>query len=241
MNRTSGFTLAEVLITLGIIGIVAEITIPTLMQNMNEKQTVGMVKKEYSTLSQAFNMAVLNDGPPDGWGLSTTSFNDVDTMILFNHFVPYMKTIKKCGIDRGCLPDIPYIGLSNGTEDFDSTTDTAKLQLADGSIMFFRYWAGSYMGNTPSLSYVIGPVFVDINGFKKPNKLGVDVFRFLITKYGIIPSGTQQETADFKDGSDGCSTTGGTGRNCAAWVLYNENMDYLHCNNLSWSGPTKCQ
>lgn len=31
------------------------------------------------------------------------------------------------------------------------------------------------------------------------------------------------------------------GRNCTAWLLYNENMDYLHCDDLSWTGKTKCK
>lgn len=31
------------------------------------------------------------------------------------------------------------------------------------------------------------------------------------------------------------------GYGCAAWVIYNENMDYLHCNDLSWDGKKKCK
>lgn len=40
-----GFTLAEVLITLGIIGIAASMTMPSLIQNHKEKETVAKLKK----------------------------------------------------------------------------------------------------------------------------------------------------------------------------------------------------
>lgn len=56
------FTLAEVLITLGIIGIVAAMTIPTLLTNIREKQTVSKLKQTYSMLSQAFKLVEDNGG-----------------------------------------------------------------------------------------------------------------------------------------------------------------------------------
>lgn len=53
MKKRSGFTLAEVLITLGIIGVVAAMTIPTLIQNTNSAKFSAQFKKSVSTLSQA--------------------------------------------------------------------------------------------------------------------------------------------------------------------------------------------
>ena len=55
-----GFTLAEVLITLGIIGVVVALTLPALIANHREKETVVRLKKAYSTLSNAYT-EVLND------------------------------------------------------------------------------------------------------------------------------------------------------------------------------------
>ena len=59
------FTLAEVLITLGIIGVVAAMTIPTLMQKYYEKQTVAKLKETYSILSQALKSASQEEGLPE--------------------------------------------------------------------------------------------------------------------------------------------------------------------------------
>ena len=53
-NDLPAFTLAEVLITLGIIGVVAAMTMPVLIQNHQEKVTVTRLKKAYSILSQAY-------------------------------------------------------------------------------------------------------------------------------------------------------------------------------------------
>lgn len=55
MKKRSGFTLAEVLITLGIIGVVAAMTIPTLIQNTNSAKFSAQFKKSVSTLSQVSN------------------------------------------------------------------------------------------------------------------------------------------------------------------------------------------
>ncbi|MBP7211391.1 type II secretion system protein, partial [bacterium] len=55
MNTKKAFTLAEVLITLGIIGVVAALTIPTLMQRTQDREAISALKKFYSTLSSAYN------------------------------------------------------------------------------------------------------------------------------------------------------------------------------------------
>lgn len=57
-----GFTLAEVLITLGIIGVVAALTLPALIQNYQKKATATSVKKAYSELNQVIQMAKADYG-----------------------------------------------------------------------------------------------------------------------------------------------------------------------------------
>jgi hypothetical protein len=101
--------------------------------------------------------------------------------------------------------------------------------------------ASPQYGDLPALSSVCGSIFVDVNGAKPPNVLGKDLFSFYLTTKGIIPRGTAQQTGDYSfDNSCKNATQSGKGYSCAAWVIYNENMDYLHCNDLSWSGKLKC-
>lgn len=69
-----GFTLSEVLITLGIIGVVAALTIPTLVANYRKKVVVSKVKKAYSTLQQAVKLSEADNGSCDSW--DWVSFDD---------------------------------------------------------------------------------------------------------------------------------------------------------------------
>lgn len=80
MYKKSAFTLAEVLITLGIIGVVAAMTIPTLLAKYQEKQTVTKLKQTYSILSQAIRSVQEDVGTPDDWELSG---RNLARMILF--------------------------------------------------------------------------------------------------------------------------------------------------------------
>ena len=62
-----GFTLAEVLITLGIIGVVAAMTIPTLMSTFAKQRTETQLKTFYSRINQTIKMSIADNGDPDGW------------------------------------------------------------------------------------------------------------------------------------------------------------------------------
>ena len=64
-----GFTLAEVLITLGVIGIVAAMTMPTLLVQNRERENTAKLQKIYSTMTQAYTRAVAEQGTPEFWDL----------------------------------------------------------------------------------------------------------------------------------------------------------------------------
>ena len=72
-----GFTLAEVLITLGIIGIVAALTIPTLISKYQERVTITRLKESYSMLAQAYQFAVNKNGSPTSWKFGTRMYDAV--------------------------------------------------------------------------------------------------------------------------------------------------------------------
>ncbi len=235
------FTLAEVLITLGIIGIVAAMTMPSLIQNTNDKQTVSRLKKVYSSLSQAYIMLTAEYGDPTNWGIVVANGGNADTpteegtkssVNLANLFAKYMRTIKNCGAGKGCF--------SSGST-VDNRQDIGKIMLNDGTSLGFAGLNGectNNRGNTKHLSSVCAWIIVDTNGNRRPNQYGVDIFEFSLTKYGIIPYGTPEdttwsfETTCFKSGKY---------NGCTAWVLYNENLDYRKCSDLGWKTKTKCK
>lgn len=242
MKKKKAFTLAEVLITLGIIGIVAAMTLPTIIQKHREKVAVAKVKKIYSIASQAFMLAVEDKGTPDLWNLIANG-NSVGAENLAKVFAEYMKVIKFCGVQVGCLKTGMYKNLngqSNNT-DFNNNKAYSKMILSDGAVIVFVVRSpdcSSSIGETPQLKNVCGRLYIDINGSQSPNQYGHDFFAFHITKQGIIPAGTKAESDILSFSSCNINSTG---YGCAAWVIFNENMDYLHCNDLSWDGKHSCK
>ena len=243
-----GFTLAEVLITLGIIGVVAAMTMPSLIQKYQEKATVTQLKKANSVLNQAYQRAMAEYGPASDWfSVASSASKDengewpADVMdnskLLWERLSKYMKTVSVCyGADKSCeRPDIAL--LHEQSKGNTTVSDAAIVKLADGTSFY-----GGWIGNpncTPNTH--CGDFQVDINGDKKPNIRGKDVFNFLITPKGIFPNGTQTlSSTQFPQYCSRKSTIDRNGYACGAWVIYNENMDYLHCDDLSWNGKHKC-
>ena len=89
-KNTKAFTLAEVLITLGIIGVVAALTLPSVITNYQKQATATSVKKAYSQLGQVIEMAKVDYGDPSGW-----NYYEVDNIDKWaqTYFEPYMKVI----------------------------------------------------------------------------------------------------------------------------------------------------
>ncbi len=237
-----GFTLSEVLITLGIIGIVAAVTMPSLIQNKNDKETVNRLKKVYSSLSQAYLMLSAEYGDPTNWGIIFANGGTPDipteegtksSVNLANLFAKHMNIIKNCGAEEGCFsPDSSVY----------KRRDVGKILLNDGTALGFAGLNGECTknrGNTKHLSAVCAWIIVDTNGSRRPNQYGVDIFEFSLTKYGIIPYGTPEDTAFPFETS--CFQHNNSNNGCTAWVLYNENLDYRKCSDLGWKTKTKCK
>lgn len=230
--KKAAFTLAEVLITLGIIGVVAAMTMPSLIQNYQEKATVTKLKKCYSLVSQAY-VSILND---EGGSDTLQAGDDLEMMEKFGKYLKYQKT---CGRNKGCFPNVTYKSVTGNSYSKweDDTTDRSRAILTDGTLIMFNksaMWVGE--GN-----YLYAQIYVDINGFKGPNQLGKDFFYFYINPEKIVPGGAKalEEKNEDQKFTKNCIQQNGYA--CAAWVIYNENMDYLHCKDLSWDGKHSCK
>lgn len=233
--RFKAFTLAEVLITLGIIGVVAVLTIPAIVQKTQDKETVTAVKKAYSILAQTLNRAVSDNGEINSWDLSGAS-NGVKSLKLEGYLKPYLNITKDCANSGGCFSSKYYqiSGIEDGNGDSFAVSGSpfATAMLADGSyIVFFSSGTGGFL-------------IIDINGNKSPNTYGRDTFWFDIdTSTNVLRpyAGWKQ---NVNSGSE-CDKTSATddsenGRRCTGWVLRNENLDYTRCSDLNWTTKTTC-
>ena len=86
------FTLAEVLITLGIIGVVAAMTMPSLMQNYKRQQATARIKKFVSVINQALISAENDLGPREDWVIGEMNNSDSAYNFLNTYIKPYIKS-----------------------------------------------------------------------------------------------------------------------------------------------------
>ncbi len=227
--KKSAFTLAEVLITLGIIGVVASLTLPTLIQNNQKKQFQVGLQKGYSVLLQALD-AYKND---TGMTLTLKDCYGETTGIFKNLIKPYLKVLVDCGDSQAdsnydkCVQNgeyseegkYTYKTYSRGKAE-ERYFDDGQLVLTDGSILMFE--------NPLHSTRVF--VSIDVNGFKKgPNQWGVDLFTFQLMEDGkLLPMGMAGTYYEFTDGSNLlCDKTSGNKLNgiaCTAHALYDKDF-----------------
>jgi len=199
-----GFTLAEVLIVLGIIGIVAQMTIPTLMRDVQEQTNKVAWKKAFSSFSQTFMQMQSN-----------YTYDPTSHLTVKNSFLPAFKVIKDCDVagsdcwqTSGGIKTLP---LTDKTQyDFMDFSGLPGFITADGmKTVFYTNGSSSW-------------VMVDVNGDKKPNVAGKDVFAM----YFDPATG---KTIPFADGTiygnckpPGVATPSSlTGLGCSTYYLYN--------------------
>lgn len=206
MNSKNGFTLAEVLIVIGIIGIIANMTIPTLVKDTQNKALKVTWKKAYSVLSQA-TLMVLNENAGTLANLCTNSdcIRDV--------YSEYLPTIKKCNDGTsGCFFawGEPWYYMSKATVGGWGSDSGAILR--DGVVVNYAY----FNPNCNSWANECGNIYVDVNGSKKPNTIGKDIFKIHIQSNGISPYGS---SSDGLEADCVTSPPSGNGFGCAAKYL----------------------
>lgn len=102
-KKFNGFTIAEVLITLGILGVVIAMTLPSLIGKWQKIETVTRLKRAYTVLSQAVNYSIAEYGDVSGWDIysnhntAPTESNIEETIKKFSstYVVPYLPKVKK--------------------------------------------------------------------------------------------------------------------------------------------------
>ena len=241
MNRKStkinAFTLAEVLITLGVIGVVAAVTMPMLINKYRERQFISGLQKSISTMENAYKLAYYENGESDDFGYKVAEYvplppeqgdgvynknGSYDSDKFFQALSQYLNIAKDCGMNGekdGCFPETIYSPFSENTWNL--------VTMQGYSRRFFILNDGTSIGVTGG-----GNTYIDVNGLKGPNTLGIDVFQVGL-KNGRVTYFDDGGT----DGTVKCYTSQFA---CSSWVIRNLNMDYLHCKDLNWKTKTKC-
>jgi type II secretory pathway pseudopilin PulG len=234
MQKTA-FTLAETLITIGIIGIVAAITIPTLINQYQRIAFPIQLKSLYSKLLVAQKTLNNEYGTPEYWDLTNyatdQSIGDVKNLEFFNRYAELLgaistetrnslfsnsKKFSNVGIT-------PYYRLLNGEKvGYDGVYRVANaMLLKNGQSVSIRFWnntSGGVIWAIREAGY-IGQIVVDVNGLGKPNMLGRDIFVF------GLKSGSNSIVPYSKDTTD--CVKGGEGMSCSKKIIdENWKMNY---------------
>ena len=227
------FTLAEVLITLGIIGVVAAMTMPSLITAKQEKATISTIKKNYSIFANALLMAQNDNGELYTWGIT----KDADGLnLVSSNLKPYLKIIEDCGVgeksdcapgDNGKFKDLA----GNKRNESFSSDDYYTFRLNDGTAVALRITNACNNLDTNCVEF-----YIDTNGKKYPNTLGKDIFYFAGFGSGKL------RAAGIGHSSSETGWAAREGWYTTAWAMYKENLDYLRCpDKLEWNGKSTCK
>ena len=201
MKKKQAFTLAEVLITLGIIGVVAAMTIPTLIQNYQKKVWTTQLQKTVSMLENGFKLAMAEDEVME---LENTKLiqsmgengSSQDNDAFFNELKKYFKIIKikESGFDEyggyKSLSGKDLLGYGDGLSN--------GIYFADGSLLILGTYSHINKRNTEDCNNIkllggnVCEMFnsdyfdIDVNGDKGPNQFGRDRFRFELGNNGKL-------------------------------------------------------
>ncbi len=196
------FTLSEILISLTIIGIISAITIPIISSIIDDNQYKAALKKNYSNLSNAINLAYgFNYDDFKDWNYKNNelAFTTEIAEKLFN----YLHVQKICGHSSGCFAAPIYAkNGSLGVNDFVTAYEEAySFILNDGTSVILVAWSDSnaisFLGFNQETLFGLNAnlsIIVDVNGLKKPNKSGKDIFLFMLTPKGLLPAGADNKS-----------------------------------------------
>ena len=169
-NDRTGFTLAEVLVTLGIIGVVSAMTVPSLMQNYQRQSYVTQLHKVYNELNQAL---VRYQNDKNAVNLKEAGLTSQAELNSF--FKTYFKVVNDCGeAQTPCLAS-SYKSIS-GRSIGNPFNEPSYMTLASGASFSAHYSGGT----------VIFYLYLDTNGQKGPNIAGRDIFAIYIYNNGLI-------------------------------------------------------
>lgn len=182
-----GFTLAEVLITLGIIGVVAALTAPALVQNAGTAKIGPTLSKVVSTLENA-NEQLLHD--EDTTDLSKIAETPEEYCELLSKYISGSSYETEENVEFS-----PSVKMFNGNVSNSSWTQYKEFRFSDNISLLVWIYNNGVLGNYSakgSFKGGYGSIYIDINGTKvKPNTYGKDLFYFYLDKSGqIIPAGS---------------------------------------------------
>ena len=213
-KKKLAFTLAEVLITLAIIGIVAAMTIPALINKKQKAEIETQLKENYSIIQQSLKMAENDDIAIDSY--LAEDLSSVKSW-FYTNLAPYMKYSHVCFNAEGCWQSMgPTKTLAGSVARYNQTNigvgyNIVTIKLNNGANVSFDSYGTNdiktLLGRNCTYEDKALGIFIDVNGDRKPNIIGKDIYVAVWTDKGLLPAGIDETEATV---DSNCSATANT-------------------------------
>ena len=217
-KKRVAFTLAEVLITLGVIGVVAAISMPVLMSTYRKRQLETQIKAAYSTIQQTLRFAEV-DGV--SYDMAIQDGNDASMKEWFDTFMaPHLKVEQVCYNKPGCWHKKGIVkSMTGAAPRYENNNGIG------GNIITFKIAKGVMFnidGNTAADMASFGidtdsdglTFYFDANGDTPPNRIGKDIYIMVWSSQGLVPAGYSRSKAQVE-----ANCLNGDGYFCLQYVI----------------------
>jgi prepilin-type N-terminal cleavage/methylation domain-containing protein len=210
--KISAFTLTELLIALAILGAIAAMSIPSVINNLQRKILSTTLKNFTTEIQQLITNEMIANKTKN---LSDTDFAEPTKLLTSNNF-----EISKNCTGTGCI-DYSLKTLNNTLSTL-SIVDNGVM-LKNGIVFLYRIENGTNVVDADDP--ILGRILVDVNGSEKPNIIGRDFFAMYVTQSGKITNSNNNLESSTSNLATGCKN--GTSSDCFIYLLKNSwNMDY---------------
>jgi prepilin-type N-terminal cleavage/methylation domain-containing protein len=215
-SKKPAFTLAEVLITIGIIGVVAALTVPSLIQNYQKKQTVEQLKVAKAVVEQGFKKVIADEG--------VTSLADTEFVSMFTNNYYLFATKAQQDLFKKYFKVSMFVTPNKKSEMFTNLYHSNYLKtrnwympqvfLANGvGVLFYGFTKTPQQSQYCEQVKAQGGAYcttmctewqclrLDTNGLKGPNLPGVDLFNFIVTEDGTLYPAFDKNWSLFNTGN----------------------------------------
>ncbi len=214
-KNTKAMTLAEVLVTLLIIGVLAALTVPQLLQSTNDQQLKKLAKKTFLDLQNATATLASNQG-------NSIDFSTIDAAAA--QYASVMNSVRQGGAWEDFFPtSYKYYKSTSGFTVATGTWDGVLILTNGVAIDFDVVWPNCN-GTFDTFTNYCAKIVVDVNGKKEPNMIGRDYINFAVLKtngeYELMPLGVTGDGWTCTAGSVAMTTS----RGCSAIAVSDEAM-----------------
>ena len=174
-----GFTLAEILIVLSIIGVVASITIPALISDNKDKVSASKLSSTITVVENAFSQMMINENAQT---FDETNFEETPNA---NTLGNYLK------LTNGDYDWANYSGANTVSENLGDTAELKLFQIKNGALLI---WSPDFKSETEAnvinsggtITEAVAKLAIDINASESPNVWGRDIFLFAVGNDGVL-------------------------------------------------------